>query len=190
MGLQTLHIKYMCCQRCIEAVEATLTSLGLNIKSVQLGMAVFYNPNKVLDEHVKLALSKKGFEIIVSEEDRLTEEIKIAVIEVVHHSKNTDYNNKTLPAFLEKRTFKPFRLLNKVFLERTNMTIQKYAILQRIEKVKSLIEEDKANFSEIAYAAGYKTPQHLSAQFKKVVGVSMLEYKMKNMQQRVPIDKI
>ncbi len=180
----------MCCQRCIEAVETALVSLGLDIKSVLLGVATFDNPNKVLDEQVRQALSKKGFEIIVSEDERLAEEIKIALIELVHHSENVEHSNNTLPAFLEKRTFKPFRLLNKVFLKQTSITIQKYAILQRIEKVKALIEEDKSNFSEIAYAAGYKTPQHLSAQFKKIVGVSMLEYKMKNIRQRIPIDKI
>ena len=180
----------MCCQRCIEAVEAALTSLGLHIESVQLGVAVFYTPDNTFSEQVRQALSKKGFEIIVSEDDRLTEEIKIALIELIHHSKNKEHTNKTLPEFLEKQTLKSFRLLNRVFLNHTNMTIQKYATLQRIEKVKSLIEEEKSNFSEIAYAAGYKTPQHLSAQFKKIVGVSMLEYKMKNIKQRKPIDKI
>lgn len=180
----------MCCQRCIEAVNAALTSLGLGVKNVQLGTAVFNNTLSISDEEIRLVLSNKGFEIIVSEDDRLTEEIKIALIELIHHSDNTEQTNKTLPAFLEKKTFKSFRLLNRVFLKQTNLTIQKYVILQRIEKVKALIEEDKSNFSEIAYLAGYKTPQHLSAQFKKIVGVSMLEYKMKNIKRRIPIDKI
>jgi AraC-like DNA-binding protein len=46
------------------------------------------------------------------------------------------------------------------------------------------------NFSEIADLTGYKTAQHLSGQFKKIVGVSMLEYKAKNIKQRKSIDEI
>src|SRR4051812_15463799 len=99
MGLQTIHIKYMCCQRCIEAVEVALTSLALDIKSVRLGVAVFDNQNNIPNDKIQLTLSQKGFEIIVSEDDRITEEIKIALIELIHHSKNNEYSNKTLPAF-------------------------------------------------------------------------------------------
>ena len=86
---------------------------------------------------------------------------------------------------------KPYRAIHKLFLEHTHLTIEKYTILQRIEKVKTLIEEENnLNFSEIAHLAGYKTQQHLSGQFKKITGMSMLEYKNSENKNRTPIDKV
>lgn len=190
MELRTIHIKHMCCRRCIEAVEATLKELGLNVKNVQLGVAAFVQLEKVSDELINNALIKRGFEIIKSEDEQLTEEIKIGIIELVHHSSEHDNDNKGIRTHLEKATLKPFRVLNKIFLKSTQITIQKYTILQRIEKVKALIDEGKSNFSEIAFLTGYKTPQHLSAQFKKYEGISMLDYKVSEVKNRKPIDKI
>ncbi|PQJ09359.1 hypothetical protein CJD36_019110 [Flavipsychrobacter stenotrophus] len=190
MELRTIHIKQMCCQRCIEAVEGTLSNLGLDVKNVQLGIAVFVQSEKVSDELISSAIVKRGFEIIKSEDERLTGEIKISIMGLIHHASETENDNKNIRAYLEKVTLKPFRVLNKVFVNTTQITIQKYTILQRIEKVKALISESKFNFSEIAFLTGYKTPQHLSAQFKKYEGISMLDYKASEIKNRNPIDKI
>jgi AraC family transcriptional regulator len=180
----------MCCQRCIDAVWQVLTTIGLEVNSVQLGEATFAN-SKVPEQLIISALKDRGFEIIIYEEERIVESIKIAVIEIIHHSSNDNRNNKdNIPIYLEKKILNPYRFLNKIFLKHTNLTIQRYTTLQRIEKVKALIEEHNCNFSEIADLTGYKTAQHLSGQFKKIVGVSMLEYKAKNIKQRKSIDEI
>lgn len=188
--LRTIHIKNMCCERCIEAVEATLNDLGLDVKNVRLGVAVFAQSEKVSDDLLNSAIIRRGFEIIKSEDERLTEEIKIGVIELIHSISETENHNIAIRTHLENITLKPFRILNKVFVNTTQITIQKYTILQRIEKVKALISEGKSNFSEIAFLTGYKTPQHLSAQFKKYEGISMLDYKASEVKNRKPIDKI
>lgn len=190
MGVTTINIKSMCCQRCIEAVETTLGALGLKVKEVRLGTATFFESKDIAEDAISDALKKRGFEIIISEEIRLTEAIKIAVIELIHHSSEETQSVKALSAVLERKILKPFRLLNKVFVNNTQVTIQKYTIMQRLEKVKELIEEGNHNFSEIADLVGYKTPQHLSGQFKKNVGMSMLDYKISKAKQRKPIDKI
>lgn len=190
MELRTIYIKHMCCKRCIEAVEEILNDLGLDVKNVLLGLAVFAQSEIVSDEILNSAIIKRGFEIIKSEEERLTEEIKIGVIELIHSISETDNHNTAIRTHLEKITLKPLRVLNKVFVKTTQITIRKYTILQRIEKVKALIDEGKSNFSEIAFLTGYKTPQHLSAQFKKYEGISMLGYKAKEVKDRKPIDKI
>ena len=70
------------------------------------------------------------------------------------------------------------------------MTIEKYFILQKIEKAKELIEYEELSFSEIAYRLGYKSVQHLSAQFKEVVGISKTEYQKRKMNERKSIDEV
>jgi AraC-like DNA-binding protein len=57
------------------------------------------------------------------------------------------------------------------------MTLEKYIILQKIEKVKELIRFDEMTLSEIAYMMGYSSVQYLSTQFKKITGISVSEYK-------------
>ncbi len=190
MKLKTIHIRHMCCQRCVEAVEQTLKSLGLSVKDVQLGIATFTEKRKVTMEHIADALQKRGFEVIVSEDERLTEAVKIAVIEAIHHSQVDEKEITAIPGLLENITLKSFKVLNKIFLKQTGLTIQKYITLQRIERVKEFIQEGNLNFSQIADITGYKTPQHLSSQFKKVIGVTMLEYKQKTPANRKPIDQI
>lgn len=190
MKLKTIYISHMCCQRCIEAVEATLRAFCSEVKDVQLGWAVFVPLENVTDEDLKTALNSRGFEIIISAEERLTEQIKIWVIEIIHHSSENEIDSEAIHAHLERKSSKPFRLMNNIFMKITGQTILKYIILQRIERVKALINEGNNNLSEIAILTGYKTLQHLSTQFKKVTGISMQEYKKTEFREKVNIDKI
>ena len=170
----------MCCQRCIEAVEHELVSLGLKVKNVSLGKAVFAESPDVASSAIEKSLKKRGFELIISEEEQLVEVIKIAVITLIHNPDKGDKGqNMHLSSFIEEQTSKPYRQLNKLFSKHAGLTIEKYAILQRIEKVKELIQENKYNFSEIADLIGYKTQQHLSGQFKRITGMSMQTFKSK-----------
>jgi AraC family transcriptional regulator len=188
MNKQTIYIKNMCCQRCIEAVQDELTNLKLVVEKVQLGKAVFLNSPKVKMEEIERVLLKRGFELIVSEEAQIVEAVKIALIELVRHSEVGQENKTHLSDFLEQRVKKPYRYIHKVFLNHTNLNIENYLILQRIEKVKELIQQSRLNFSEIADATGYKTLPHLSGQFKKITGMTMMEYKNNDVKDRKPLD--
>ena len=57
------------------------------------------------------------------------------------------------------------------------MTIEKYFIAQRIEKVKELLKYDELTISEIADRLGYSSVGYLSNQFKKQTGLSPSFYK-------------
>ena len=190
MKTQTIHIKNMCCQRCIEAVQTELSGLGLKVEEVKLGEVSFAENSRIKLSEIESILQKRGFELIVSQEARIVETVKIILIEMVHQSKvNHDYKIH-LPEFLEQILKKPYRSIYKLFLSHTKLTVEKYFILQRIEKVKELIEQDEFNFSEIAEIAGFKTLQHLSAQFKKITGMNMIEYKKSESKNSKKIDEI
>jgi len=70
------------------------------------------------------------------------------------------------------------------------VTIEKYAILQRIERVKELLRYDEKNLSDIAFEMGYSSVQHLSQQFKKVTGLTPTAFKELKQNLRKPLDKV
>jgi AraC family transcriptional regulator len=191
MTTKTIYIKNMCCQRCIEAVQVELVSFQLKIVEIKLGEATFVEHSNLEMNVIANALHNRGFELIISEETRLVEAVKTNLIELIHQSKLYQDYKIHLPEFIEEKLKKPYRYIHKLFLEHTKLTIEKYTILQRIEKVKALIEEENnLNFSEIGHLAGYKTQQHLSSQFKKITGMSMYDYKNSKNKNRKPINEI
>jgi AraC family transcriptional regulator len=190
MKKQTVYIKNMCCQRCIDAINSDFSLLGLQVENVELGKAVFTNPSNIDTNVIGETLQKRGFELILSKENRIVEEVKIALIELIRKSAIDPDHKIHLAEYLEEKVKKPYRHIHKLFLQSTHLTIEAYLILQRIEKVKELIEQEEHNFSEIADTTGYKTLQHLSGQFRKITGMSMMEYKNSKIPKRVPIDKI
>ena len=191
MQTQNIHIKNMCCQRCIEAVQEEFLKLGLKIKTIRLGEAVIENAEKINRNVINEALKHRGFELIISENEKIVEAVKTKLIAFIHHPSSIETELKiSLSIYLEEKLRKPYRQIQSIFSKQTKHTIEKYTILLRIERVKELIDEDELNFSEIAHDMGYKTLQHLSGQFKKCVGMSMAEYKNSENKIRKPIDEI
>ncbi len=70
------------------------------------------------------------------------------------------------------------------------MTIEKYEINLKIEKVKELIQLGQLNFSQIAYSLDYNNSGHLARQFKNVTEMSMTEFKNLQKWDRKSIDQI
>jgi AraC-like DNA-binding protein len=52
------------------------------------------------------------------------------------------------------------------------ITIEKFFIYHKIERVKELLVYDKLSLTEIAYNMHYSSVSHLSTQFKKVTGLT------------------
>ena len=175
----------MVCDRCKSTVLHELDVLGYNIRSVELGQIIL-NENPASD-HSKLedVLRKHGFEIIKGETEVLIEEMKIALINKIE---NQDHVN--LSSFLTERFSKSYSTLSKLFSKTEGMTIEKYEINLKIEKVKELIQLRQLNFSQIAYSLGYNNSGHLARQFKNVTGMSMTEFKNLQKWDRKSIDKI
>jgi AraC-like DNA-binding protein len=70
------------------------------------------------------------------------------------------------------------------------ITIEKYIIHQKIEKVKELLVYDEANLNEIAFQLGYSSVAHLSSQFKKVTGLTPSHFKKLGGVHRKALDQI
>ena len=122
-----LHIKNMVCNRCIMVVEDQLKRLGLQPLSVELGVAILQT--QVTDEvyhSVKEALEPFGFELMDDKKLQVIEQIKDAIIELVHY-KDSDLK-VNLSDHLASKLNRDYSSLSKLFSEVTNTTTEKYLI--------------------------------------------------------------
>ena len=187
--MHTLYIKNMVCPRCIEAVADTLDQFPLKVKEVKLGEVVFDSPvSEDMEADISQALQKRGFELLENKEKQITEQVKAHIIQLVHYSgemplvKNSQY--------LQQKMGINYQNFSKIFSRCEGITIEKYIILQKIEKVKELVFYDELTLSEIACKLGYSSVQHLSNQFKSVTGMSVSEYKKLDNKNRQFIDEV
>lgn len=178
----------MVCPRCVDVVREIFIQNQSKNLSVELGKVDFFYEGNFSFDKLNEDLIERGFEIVESENEIITEKIKLTIIKLVFYDKiNENFKNS---AWLENELKIPYQKLSKAFAEVTNTTIEKYLILQKIERVKELVTYNKMNLKEIAHSLGYKHLSHLSNQFKTIEGLSLSEYKKTNMNDRKFLDDI
>lgn len=173
----TLFIKNMVCLRCKMTVEAELNKLGFYPLSLELGEIVFKDSLKEHDiKSIENALKPYGFEVIMDKRSQIIEQIKTAAIDYVFE-KNEGQQRLNFSDFLEKRLLKDYTYLSNLFSEIEGITIEKYLINLKIERVKELLVYDEMTLSEIAFQLGYSSVAYLSNQFKKITGLTPTYFK-------------
>jgi AraC family transcriptional regulator len=188
--LHKLHIKNMVCQRCIKVVREVFMELAIPVASVELGeVMVKAAENKIPIQRLRDVLESEGFELLDDKRSRLIDQIKQVIIQQVHRNAGEE-NHKNLSEILEAHLYLEYSYLSHLFSQTEGITIEKYTILQRIEKAKELLVYDELTLSEIAWQLQYSSVQHLSSQFKKVTGLTPGGFKKLNQPRRKPIDKI
>ena len=177
-GLKEFWIKNMVCSRCLKVIKQELQELGVTVLSLELGRLLVEAPKKTSSEIVNAVttvLHANDFEIVQNEEEMLTERIKIILIEQLQELP-LHIKVKT-SELLASRLHKDYKTLSRLFSANQQTTIEKYFIKLKIEKVKELIQLKQHSFSDIGYLLDYSSVNHLSRQFKDVIGVSMTDYK-------------
>lgn len=185
----TLYVKNMVCDRCKAAVEHALDELRLKPLSVELGrVVVAAEPDGVLLDKVRSVLARLGFELLEGRQQQTVERIKAAIIELVHYS--ADRPQVNLSDYLSGRLGMDYSGLSRLFSETTGVTIERYFILQRVERVKELIFYGEMSLGEIALATGYSSVAYLSAQFKSVTGMTPSQFRTLRGDTLKQLDKI
>lgn len=185
-----LFVKNMVCNRCIMVVKQQLGALGIDYKGVELGQIKLNGP--VSPEKVtalKAELNNAGFELVDDRKTSLVTQAKSAIIQFVH-SDDDDAMNKKLSVLLAEKVGVDYNYLSALFSSTEGITIEKYVILQRIERAKELLAYNELTLNEISYKLGYSSVQHLSQQFKKVTGITPSQYKAKALEGRKPLDQV
>jgi AraC-like DNA-binding protein len=184
-----LHIKNMVCNRCKMVVKAGLEKLGFKPLLVELG-EVTLAENITAKDKIKIAeqLTLFGFELLEDKKTRIAEQIKTAIINLVHYTREPLKIN--LSAYLSEQLNQEYTSLSSIFSEIENQTIEKYFIAQKIEKAKEMLTYGELTLSEIAYQLNYSSVAHLSAQFKKVTGITPSAYKAASTDSRKMLDEV
>lgn len=180
----------MVCDRCVMVVRQQLDELQLQYKNIQLGQVELNEePDSVQLETLRNMLQQKGFELLDDKKAKTVERIKTFIVSLIH-GKDADELNLKLSAMLEEKIGMDYHYLSSLFSSVVGITIEKYAILQRIEKVKELLMYDEMSLSEIADKLGYSSVQHISQQFKKITGLTPSDFKQLKENKRKPLDRI
>lgn len=178
----------MVCPRCITAVENLLKDIQETPVHVRLG-EVLLTRSLAIDK-LKLFgnnLKKLGFELLDDLRMQQIEKIKSIIIKHIHHLEDDKF---IFSEILSKELHKEYSQLSKLFSETEGITIEHYIIQQKIEKTKELLAYNEMNLSEIAYKLGYSSVAHLSAQFKKVTGLTPSQFKAQGIHLRKSLDNV
>ena len=164
-----IYIKNMVCVRCKMAVQSVLEELEIDYLTIELGKVKLtgeisseqqINLNKAL-KHYELELMDNKNKILV-------ERIKTLIIEMFHSP--GDEIRLKFTEYLSKCLHCEYTQLSNIFSEMEGSTIEKFYILNRIERVKELLVYESFSIKEIAYQLNYSSVSHLCMQFKKVTG--------------------
>ena len=171
-----LYIKNMVCDRCRMAVEQIFRRNDLAFDHIELGKVYLYEtPTADRLSHLRHDLEQVGFELIDDQRSVLVEQIRTAVLDYV--GDRALMEKWKLSAYLSDRLAKSYTLLSSAFSAARGMTIERFFILQKVERAKELLIYDELTMSEIAFRLNYSSPAHLSGQFKQVTGLSPSEFK-------------
>ena len=179
----------MVCSRCKMVVKSVFKNIGIPTIAVELGKIELGND---LSEDQKHLLIKKlhslGFDLIDDKKIITVDKIKTLIINLVQN-KNTDLKTN-LSDYLVRQIHQDYSILSNLFSEVENITIEKYFINQKIEKVKELISCNELSMSQIAYTLNYSSVSHFSNQFKKTTGFSPTYFKNLRSNKRTQIEDL
>jgi AraC-like DNA-binding protein len=170
-------------------VESELEKLDIQTLSVELG-EVRLNKKLTTEQKNKLSerLESLGFSLIDDKKGRLIEQVKNLIIELVHYNNNNLKIN--LSDYISGKLHHDYNYISNLFSEVEGTTIEKYFIAQKIEKVKELLVYDELTLNEIAFNLNYSSVAHLSAQFKKVTGLTPSHFRQIRTNKRKPLDEV
>jgi YesN/AraC family two-component response regulator len=170
-------------------VKAELEKLGIHYVDVKIGEADV--TDDIQPEQLKQldkALRKSGLLLMDDQKSILVEKIKAVIIEVVHY---TDEQIKiNLSDYLHEKLNHDYTYLANLFSEVKGITIEKFYLTHKIEKVKELIVYNELNLTEIAYKMHYSSVAHLSNQFKKYTGLTPSHFKKLKNKRRNTLEEV
>lgn len=178
----------MVCSHCGEVLREKLEQAGFPVKEIELGEVTLHNP---IDSGQKKDFTdlvrKHGFDIINDQNSKLVEQIKQLVIHLARTGRKL---KNPLSDYLAKKLHKDYQHLSRLFSGVEGKSIERYYILQKIERAKELIVYGEKSLSEIAYDLGYSSQQHFSRQFKKETGLSPSHFSEIKENRRISIDEV
>lgn len=174
---------------CKMFVQAELANLGIKYNAIDLG-EIELQGNLASAQHMKLkeSLAKYGFELMEDRRVILVEKIKAIIINMIYYTE--DRVSTKYSYILSERLGLNYNYLSKVFSDSEGITIEKYIISQKIERIKELMAYGELNMTQIADKMNYSSVAHLSLQFKKNTGITPSGFRMLKGNNRRAVEEI
>jgi len=168
-----LQIKYDINTACKVILQEQLDKLGIAYQINGLGEVEL--KNELSNEQYKElehSIDRYGIQIMNNPNPKMAiaQKIKEVINEMIYSEDKVPYFK--ISDYITNRLKLSYSYLSKIFSDITHSSIENYIILQRIERAKQMIIEEKLTLSEVAWKLNYSSLAHLSNQFKKTTGLS------------------
>lgn len=153
-----------------------MTKLGLHYRTVQLGEAdIIEDLTPEQWDQLRSELLRSGLELLSDKRSVLIQKIKTCIVELVHYAEEPVTVN--LSEYLSLKLDYDYTYLANLFSEVQGITIEKFFIAHKIERVKELLVYNELTLTEIARNMNYSSVAYLSTQFRKVTGLTPSYFK-------------
>lgn len=169
-----IYLKFDFNTICKKVLQEKLEGKNLKYRILSFGEVDFL-------EHVSkddLALlnaefAEYGIEIIEDQKTALVQKIKDTLVDMVFSDEDIHVKSSV---YLAEKLNHSYGYLSNLFSEVTYTSIENFLIMQRIERAKQLIVNNKLTLTEISYKLHYSSVAHLSTQFKNTTGITPSQF--------------
>ena len=169
--------------RCIIVVRDALEKLGIQFTEVNLGeVSLKENISETQLDQIKSTLLLLDLELLEDKKTILVQQIKTLIIKLIYHTDEPLVKN--LSVYLSNQLHYDYTYMANLFSSQLGLTIEKFYICHKIERVKELLLYKELSLTDIAFKLHYSSVAHLSAQFKKVTGLTPTRFKQSNSNKR------
>jgi AraC-like DNA-binding protein len=162
--------------RCKLIIQLEAESLGLTCESIDFGK-VTLSGNISSDQLQQLSKSllRSGLQVMEDKRSILIEKIKQVILAMLHGAGPIIKIN--FSRYLSQTIGLNYTHLSNVFSESEGITIERFIILRKIQRVKELIRYNELSLKEISWKLNYSSVAHLSSQFKHITGQTPSQFK-------------
>jgi hypothetical protein len=173
-----LKIRNMATSRCTTFVREELNKLGLYDVTVELGeVELRENISTEKLQLLNTSLENGGLEIIEDKKVQLINEIKATINDLIYNF--DDLPKPNYSEYISEKINFNYTHLSSTFSKDQGISIEKYIIAQRIERVKELLVYSDLGLTDISFKLNFSSVAHLSNQFKKLTGLTPSYYRAK-----------
>jgi len=167
----------MVCDRCVSVVRRELQALDIRVLDAGLGHVDVDDPlNAEQLAAVRAALEAEGFSLLTDRKADLLQNVKNFLDELIESGALAERKER-LSERLAERFSVDYPALSALFSATEGVTLEKYVILRRLDRVRELLVYTDLSVADIAYQTGFSTVQHLSNQFKRETGLTPAYYR-------------
>lgn len=173
-----IYIRTIQCDHCMNVVHNILTRSGvtpLSVKPEKIELAERALTSRQLYE-LGIRLEELGIRMIDEQPGRMVEQIKDTIVRLVYDSDPEKRLDIRFSAYLSYELGKSYPQISNIFSSVEGITVKQFIIQQKIGRVMQLLDE-RRTLMQIARYLNYSSIQHLSMQFKKITGLTPVQYK-------------